>query len=336
MNEYGGCLNFELINNTYKNTAYYDTYDKNKVDVDSGRSAIQFILQNFNFKRIWLPVYNCPLVEKRIIETTDVKIVWYNINSDFEPIVEHSSFSDGDALLWVNYCGVMSQQLVDKVADLQNVTPVKIIIDNIPAYFSLPRLDVLNIYSCRKFIGVPDGGHIIGNGIKKVQLPVYSTASNYTYLLKAIEDGSNSAYDDYQKSEKRFAESKTAYGMPILTQYILKCINYDTIIEDRRRNFRVLHAILGDTNRFKFTNDNTIIPSYYPYLCSDKQLREKLLDNKIYISRFWKHVLTNERANDFEKDLAEFLIPLPIDQRYNSDDMEYIAKKIKMMENKNE
>lgn len=334
MSEYGGCLNFELINNGCNNAAFYDEYNEKKVDVDSGRSAIQFILQNFNFKRIWLPVYNCPLVEKRIIETTDVKIKWYNINSKFEPVIEKSELLEGDVLLWVNYCGVMSHQLVDKVADLQNVTPVKIIIDNIPAYFSLPRLDVLNIYSCRKFIGVPDGGHVIGNCIKKIQLPVYSTASNYTYLLKAIEDGANSAYNDYQKSEKRFAESKVAYGMPILTQYILKCINYNAIIETRKRNFAILHEILGDTNRFEFANDNTIIPSYYPYLCSDKQLRENLLEKKIYISRFWKHVLTNERANDFERDLAEFLIPLPIDQRYNSDDMEYIAKEIKMMENK--
>ena len=33
-------------------------------------------------------------------------------------------------------------------------------------------------------------------------------------------------------------------------------------------------------------------------------------------------------ANDFEKDLAEYLIPLPIDQRYERSDMNYIASKV--------
>ncbi len=59
-----------------------------------------------------------------------------------------------------------------------------------------------------------------------------------------------------------------------------------------------------------------------------KTTRE-IVERKIYISRFWKHVLTNELANDFEKDLAEFLIPLPIDQRYETDDMDYIARMVK-------
>lgn len=75
-------------------------------------------------------------------------------------------------------------------------------------------------------------------------------------------------------------------------------------------------------------NISTNTPSVYPYLTTSKQLRDKLIDNKIYISRFWKHVLTNELANDFEKDLAEYLIPLPIDQRYERSDMNYIASKV--------
>lgn len=97
------------------------------------------------------------------------------------------------------------------------------------------------------------------------------------------------------------------------------------------KNFRVLHNILGITNRLKL-DDATMTPSVYPYLSSSKSLREKLLENKIYVSRFWKHVLTNELANKFEKDLAEYLIPLPIDQRYDEQDMQYIANMVKKLE----
>lgn len=328
-NEYGGCLHFECGMN--HKGGYFDKYYNNKIDVDSGRSAIQFIIENYGFKRIWLPVYNCPLVAQRIRQVSDIKICWYNINEDFLPIVNIESIEGGDCLLWVNYCGIMQSKKISEVLELQNQSPVKIIIDNIPAYFSEPRMSAINIYSCRKFIGVPDGGHIIGDQIVPTVLPTYSTAENYTYLLKAIETGSNSAYDGYNESEKRFRESRIAYGMPVLTNRILKSVDYKNIIAKRKENFLSLHALLGNSNRFDLdTSMNT--PSVYPYLCSDINLRHRLLDNKVYISRFWKHILTNELANEFEKDLAEYLIPLPIDQRYCKEDMEYIAKMVHELE----
>ena len=120
--------------------------------------------------------------------------------------------------------------------------------------------------------------------------------------------------------------------MPLLTKVILGSVDYESVIKKRKENFMVLHESLGSKNRLSFnTESNT--PSVYPYLCSNIKLRERLLERKIYISRFWKHVLTNELANDFEKDLAEFLIPLPIDQRYETDDMDYIARMVKQLEN---
>ena len=329
MKEYGGCLNFEF--QTKNINDYWDKYRNNKIDVDSGRSALQYIIENYNINRIWLPVYNCPLVGKRIEKISKIDIIWYNIDSLFRPSIDLNDLHEGDAILWVNYCGVMPQTLIDEIAEWQKKTPAKVIIDNIPAYFSRPRMQVLNIYSCRKFIGVPDGGHIIGDSVKTKELPQYCTAENHLYLLKAIETGPNSAYSDYQESEKRFTEAQAAYGMPVLTKRILEGIDYREVIERRMKNFRVLHNILGITNRLKL-DDATMTPSVYPYLSSSKSLREKLLENKIYVSRFWKHVLTNELANKFEKDLAEYLIPLPIDQRYDEQDMQYIANMVKKLE----
>ena len=322
--EYGGCLHFEI---NKKNSGYYAEYESSMIDVDCGRSALQYILENYRFQRIWLPIYNCPTVEKRIKEISDIEICWYNINNLFLPDLEIEHLKSGDVLLWVNYFGMMPDSVIDSVVDLQNYCDVRIIVDNIPAYFSKPRLKAFNMYSCRKFIGVPDGGHVIGNSVIKTELPLYSTADNYYYLLKAIETGSNSAYGDYQESEKRFLKSRTAFGMPKLTKRILESVDYEKIIIKRKENFLALHEILKNSNRMDI-NISTNTPSVYPYLTTSKQLRDKLIDNKIYISRFWKHVLTNELANDFEKDLAEYLIPLPIDQRYERSDMNYIASKV--------
>lgn len=331
MNEYGGCLYFEPLMHRGDIKEYWDKYNCNKVDVDSGRSAIQYILETGTYKRIWLPIYNCPLVESRIVSTTNVEIKWYNLNCDFSPQIDEAELKEADAILWVNYCGVMPQQLINKVCDIQNRTMAHIIIDNIPAYFSEPREQVYNIYSCRKFLGVPDGGHIIKAAIEKRTLPTYSSAENYLYLLKAYEEGSNAAYENYLTSENRFKESNVAYGMPKLTKRILENIDYAAIKSKRKENFDRFHQYLSSSNRMKMDAES-MTPSVYPYLTSCKDLREKLLNNRVYVSRFWKSVLSNALSNDFERDLSEYLIPLPIDQRYTIEDIEKLANMVLKME----
>ena len=324
MKEYGGCLHFEILESIGQAKG---AFQEHKVDVDCGRSAIQWILKDRSIKRIWLPIYNCPLVEKRILDVSDVKIIWYNLSEDFLPQIDFGELCKGDVVLWINYYGIMPEETIDEVANIQKKTLAKIIIDNIPAYFSKPRMDVLNIYSCRKFLGVPDGGHVIGNAVMYEELPVYQTSENFLYLLKAIESGSNSAYPDYQLSEKRFFRSKEIYGMPILTKKILELVDYKNIISVRNKNFQKLESRLRKYNRLKI-NMETDTPSVYPFLTDDTGLRGRLLDNNIYISQFWKHVLSNEKANPFEKNLAEYLIPLPIDQRYSLSDMDIISDKV--------
>ena len=122
--EYGGCLYFEYRKGM---KCFYDEFENIKIDVDSGRSALQYILENYKFKRIWLPIYNCPLVAARIISVSTIKICWYNLNESFRPMINKNKFIEGDILLWVNYFGVMSKALIDEIVSLQINTPVKII-----------------------------------------------------------------------------------------------------------------------------------------------------------------------------------------------------------------
>lgn len=326
--KFGGCLWFD---SGLRNQDYYGNYKNNRLEVDSGRSAIQFMIEKYGYKRIWLPVYNCPLVYERIRRVCDIEVLFYNLKEDFSPDVSVESFQKKDLLLWVNYCGVMYVELIDKISSLNDNTDADVIIDNIPAFFSKPRMNVFNIYSCRKFIGVPDGGYLIGDKIQSEELEAYETSENYLYLLKAIERGSNAVYNEYQERERLITEENKAYGMPALTKRILSGIDYDSIKDSRIRNFRRLHELLGERNELNVYYESDT-PSVYPYFTKDINLREKLIDNDVFISRFWKHVLTNEKSNAFERSLAEYLIPLPIDQRYKTDDMDYIAKIVEKLE----
>lgn len=327
--EFGGCLHFETMLSDKSNGQYYEHFENNKVDLDCGRSAIQYILSNIEFNNLWLPVYNCPLVADRIKTVFRINIKFYNINEEFFPLIEPKNIERDDVILWVNYFGVMPLHLINKIAQIKNKYNVNIIIDNIPAYFSEPLMDVFNIYSCRKFIGVPNGAHIISNKLCKKELQSYDTAKNYLYLLKAKESGSSYAYQDYLSCEKNFSISKTAYGMPKLTDSILRSVDYDKIKNIRKTNFLYLHKYLKNINLLNNVDFNSDTPSVYPLLIVNKNLRKQLLSNNVFVSMFWKHVLSNPLANSFEKVLAEYLIPLPIDQRYSICDMEILVNIIK-------
>ncbi len=49
---------------------------------------------------------------------------------------------------------------------------------------------------------------------------------------------------------------------------------------------------------------------------------------KIYIPVLWPDVFKICRAGDLEYDMAENILPLPVDQRYTEKDMEYICSRV--------
>ena len=322
--QWGGNLHFEGC--LSDKTSYYDGYDR--VDVDCGRSAIQYIAEIENKKNIFLPIYDCPLVNKRMEDAflkQGVNIHYYNMTENFKPTLPEE-ISDA-LILFVNYFGVMSDTLINEMTDMQSDS-VSVIIDNIPGYFEAPRDGVYNIYSCRKFVGVPDGGHIIKNGIIKKSLDSIENSSRYEYLLKSVNVGSNDSYDLYEKSEDMFTDSDRPLGMSRLTSEILKSVDYERIKVRRIENFARLHQLLGEINCFPVTSEFAKKPAFvYPLLVTDNgvNIRKKLVENNVFVSTLWRHVMTNEKANDFEKCLANNIVPLPIDQRYSVRDMEDMA-----------
>jgi hypothetical protein len=64
----------------------------------------------------------------------------------------------------------------------------------------------------------------------------------------------------------------------------------------------------------------------YPYWCEDKKLREKLITNKIYTPIYWPNVLDWSKKDSLENKMTKEIVYLPIDQRYNKEDMLKILK----------
>lgn len=114
--------------------------------------------------------------------------------------------------------------------------------------------------------------------------------------------------------------------MSKLTQNILSSIDYEDVIKRRKENFDYLHKELGNMNLIKIESDLEFVPFVYPFMIEDESLRQKLIEKKIYIAKYWNEVLDRKNVSYIEKDFVNRILPLPVDQRYDLDDMKKYLK----------
>jgi hypothetical protein len=200
-----------------------------------------------------------------------------------------------------------------------------IIIDNSQSFFAEPLPNALNIYSARKFIGVPDGAYVIGRDARNYMdqyLESYSSDTSL-FLLQRIEYGcQGKAYESRSANEDRI-NHEDIMKMSKLTNRILDSTEYRKIIKRRQDNYRTADELFKDLNQLS-TNQyyaSDCVPVIYPLLIENDNLLDKLLNAKHYQGHWWRSVEQNPKANEFEKWISRFMVPITIDQRYGKQDL---------------
>ena len=113
--------------------------------------------------------------------------------------------------------------------------------------------------------------------------------------------------------------------MSKLTHRLLKNIDYAQIAATRRANFQSLHGALGSLNSLKLDSTAAQVPMVYPFYTKVPALRQRLIENRIYVAQYWPNVVEWTEEGDLEREYALRILPLPIDQRYSASDMERIV-----------
>ena len=112
-----------------------------------------------------------------------------------------------------------------------------------------------------------------------------------------------------------------------MTQNLLRGINYDQIKKVREQNFRYLHEYLRSINQLQLRLPDG--PYMYPLLVKGgANIRKSLQKKNIYIPTLWPNVLEDLTQGEIEYSFAENILPLPCDQRYDLDDMQYLVKEV--------
>ena len=301
---------------------YYDGV--NMARLNTARAGIYHCLNIIHCNTIYLPYYECFTVRNFLLNK-GIKVKYYKIDRSFGPQIDQ--IESNAAVLFVNYFGIMSQRRMRNLAFAYE----NVIIDNAQAFYSAPIENCYNIYSPRKFFGVPDGCYVIGPQASMYEEAYEQDCSSATasFLLERIEVGCNEAYGARMKNEERIDQSDIM-RMSKLTLALLKGEPYDEIKKKRIENFKYAHSLYKSLNMIDplMYFDDNCVPLVYPLVIKGENMVEELIKNQIYTGRWWNYLLKETDDNSFENELSSYMIPIPIDQRYGYDEINHVFSTI--------
>ncbi|MBR5083901.1 MAG: hypothetical protein IKX33_04805 [Prevotella sp.] len=309
----GGYFSLEL--------PWHMEYHSQAIRLNTGRNALEYILKHKSYKRIYLPYYICEVVIEPL-HRLGIDYVFYHINTNFE-LAEDILLGKDEALLYVNYYG-LKQTYIEQIAAYYGS---QLIVDNTQAFYDRPINGIDTFYTCRKFFGVPDGAYAYTHLGNDSELDQDVSYNRMEFLCKRIDLSPEAGYRDFRLESAALAEQPVR-RMSRLTQRLMLSIDYETAAQRRRANYTVLDQSLSNTNRLHFPLSDNDVPMIYPYLPSDENLHDFLISHKIYVAHYWPCVMQWCTINDIEYMLARDMVPIPCDQRYNSNDMQHIINLI--------
>lgn len=296
-----------------------EKFSPNGIALNTGRNAFEYILRaRPHMKHIKIPIYTC-LAVLEPLERLGIDFSFYAINTLFQPVL-CDKLKDGEAILAINYFGICDEV----IAELAERYSDWVIIDASQAFYYEPPMSVPAFYSPRKFFGVPDGGIVRNAALKDCALKQDNSWHRCSHLLKRIDLSAEAGYADYGQNEKDLS------GLPLmtmskLTSTFLTNVDYEACAQARRENYQYLHEKVGQLNELHLQHCEQSVPMVYPLLIRNGHLlREFLRNQRVYCAQYWPKLPLSVAEDSFEYDLSKNLVALPIDQRYNRNDMDKI------------
>ena len=279
--------------------------------LNTGRNAFEHILGGIpDVRELLVPYFTCEAVLEPV-RKLGIQCRRYAIDNRLELSDEIRLFP-GQYLVANNYFGIQDayiERLAQEYAD-------RLIVDNAQAFFAPPIPGIKSFYSPRKYVGVCDGGIAYSwkSSDAALSYEYDDSSARRDHLFLRKEKGAEAGYGAFLQAEKSL-ENQPVRRMSLFTEEILRHIDYEGIRERRRENYAFLHRHLGDLNALDLPPMNSFTcPMVYPCLLPNgAELREKLIENKVFVARYWPDVVPFGN-----------LLAIPCDQRMDQEDLLFI------------
>lgn len=309
MDAIGGYFSLEL--------PLLEEYHKDALRLNTGRNCLEYILRARKYDKVYIPYYTCEVILEPF-KKLNIPYEFYHIDIQLE-ITDRITLKENEAVLYTNYFG-LKQRYVEQLAEIYGS---RLIVDNTQAFYAKPQDGVDTFYTCRKFFGVADGAYLYTDKLIDDAFEQDESYDKMAHLLKRIDLSAEQGYVDFRRADDGL-DNNPIRKMSRLTHRMMQSIDYEETSKKRRENFLYLHEVLGNKNNMELHLEKDVVPMVYPFLASIKGLREKLIERKVFVPRYWPNVLEWTTENDIEYRLAFQMQPLPVDQRYEEGDMKRI------------
>ena len=308
----------------------------------SGRSAISYVINQTGGKNVLLPSYICQSVIDAF-EQKSFNIDFYDINKDLTINMqdfEKKCNDKIDIVYFINYYGQIQPN--DVLLEIKKQSKLKnfvIIEDTTHSLFNeIKTIGDYCIASLRKWSALPDGAVVYADTENFKKSLIKDTGCHFSTLrLTAMILKSVYLKNDIQKSEdyrqlfsdaeKIIEQSYEQTEITKLSKKILESIDIKTLIEIRKQNYNYLEKNLKNkiiSPVLEKNSDNCKL--FFPVYIKNRDGFQKYLgENKIYCPIHWP--IDDDRLLQFKNIdyISKNIISIPIDQRYNEDDMKFVC-----------
>lgn len=289
------------------------------IALNCGRNTLAYLIEAKGIGKIKVPKFLCDTV-REVCEKEKISISFYSITRDFLP--EELTLEADEWLYLVNFYGQLDNDTICGYVEKYE----RVIVDHAQAYFQMPLENVDTLYTCRKFFGVADGGILYTDTKLDREIHQDESFDRVGFVLGRFERSASEFYAEAAANNDFFADEPIKL-MSKLTENLLHGIDYEAVKQKRTRNFEILHEAFGKINPLKLTVPQGAF--MYPlYLEKGGEIRRKLQAKKIFIPTLWPDVFEHCGESDLEYDYAKNILPIPVDQRYDEEDMKYIIKAV--------
>lgn len=303
----------------------FELYHQDAIALNTGRNCLEYILRVRDYRHVYIPYYTCDVILEPL-NKLGIRYSFYHIDKNLE-LAEDVVLKSDEALLATNYFGLKREHMLRLAA----IYGKQLIIDNTQAFFDRAIDGIDTFYSCRKFFGVPDGAYLYCNRALETEIEQDESWMRCSHLLKRIDLGASNGYLDFRSNDDSLSKQEIK-KMSQLTKRLMESVDYEKVSKCRIANFKLMQEAFDKSNEIHLSLKEDTVPMVYPYVSLDKKLRDRLIENEIFVAHYWPNVLEWLTDNCDEAMLFKYMLPLPIDQRYNAITMNVMINKIKKYE----
>ena len=342
---------YDLETTENKNSFWWQTKSVNKIFLKSGRNAIKALCRivDSTNRVVLVPSYTCETVIEPFLDE-GWHIHYYKIDKDLcinidylEKLVAETS----PKMIFVHsYFGFSFNQGEIEALEKFSKQGIEIAEDMTQSLFSEQRLPFADYYiaSFRKFLAIPDGGVLISrksipnlgiqecdNAISKIAFEAFDEKRRYFETLKS--DIKDSFREKYETLKNLIGDNnKLREISDVSLKLILSCDKKNLSL---KRTANYLYLLNGISNIQSVTPITKEIssgetPLYLPvYTNYRRELQSILAKNNIYCPVIWprsNYISINDNDVSF---MYEHMLCFPIDQRYDSNDMQKVIDLLK-------